>query len=117
MGINMKKNQFFEYQGYLGEVNFSEEDNLLFGKVLFIKDLISYEGQSVKELKTSFIKAIDEYLNDCATVKKNPDKPFKGSFNIRIGEKLHREVALSLQENQSINSFIKEAIKKALNAA
>ena len=100
---------YLEYKGYLGTVEYSGEDDCLYGKVMGIKGLISYEGDSLTQLKADFHQAVDDYLEMCVEKKVSPEKAFKGSFNIRIGADLHRDLALKAQEkNMSINSFIKD---------
>lgn len=106
-------NNNLEYKGYLGSVEYSKEDDCLYGKVIGIKGLISYEGDSLTQLKEDFQNAVDDYLAMCEKKKIQPEKAFKGSFNIRIGADLHRELALRAQtENMSINSFIKMILQK-----
>ena len=102
---------YLEYKGYLGSVEFSKEDNCLYGKVLGIRSLISYEGQSVDELKSSFEYMLDEYLAECKAENIEPEKPYKGSLNVRIGSDTHRILAMQAQaKNMTINSYIKEII-------
>ena len=83
-----------EYKGYTGSIEYSKEDDLLYGKVLGIKGLISYEGKTGNELEKDFKEAIDTYLADCNQDGIAPEKPFKGSFNVRISSKLHQKAAL-----------------------
>jgi len=109
----MKTQNCMHYKGYIGSVEFSEEDGVLHGKVAGIKSLISYEGDSVGKITEDFHNAIDEYLEFCLTNNIEPEKPFKGSFNVRIGEDLHRRSALAAQsKGMSLNSFVEEAIKQ-----
>lgn len=111
----MSRKNYLQYKGYVGSYEISLEDDVFFGKVEFIKDLISYEGANPSELKASFEEAINDYLKTCKAQNREPDHPFKGSLNIRIGEELHRKIALSLKKGQSINSFIKSAVEKAVS--
>ncbi len=100
------------YKGYTGSIEYSEEDNLLFGKVLGIQGLISYEGQTGQELEKDFKEAIDSYLTGCKDGNKTPEKPFKGNFNVRIPSNLHEKAALLAMENKtSLNSFVTESIR------
>lgn len=100
-----------KYKGYYGTVEYSDEDNCLFGKVAGIRSLILYEGQSIAELKKDFEASVDDYLEMCAESGKVPEKPFKGSLNIRIGSELHQRVdSRAREENTSINAVIKKAI-------
>ncbi len=82
------------YKNYNGTVEYSKEDECLYGKVIGIKSLLSYEGNSVKELEEDFRKVIDEYLSDCKERKITPEQPYKGSFNVRNNPDLHRTVAV-----------------------
>ena len=100
------------YKGYSGSIEYSHDDNLLFGKVLGIPGLISYEGETGAELEVDFKSAIDEYLNDCKENGIEPFKPFKGSFNVRISAELHEKAALlAMDAKTSLNSFVAEAIR------
>ena len=104
-----------EYKGYTGTIEYSKEDNLLYGKVLGIKGLISYEGKTGKELEEDFKEAIDAYLEDCKERGVEPEKPFKGSFNVRISAKLHKEAALlAMKEKMSLNNFVAESIRERI---
>lgn len=104
-----------EYKNYIGTVEYSEDDELFFGKILGIRALVSYEGSSAKELKESFIESVEDYLQTCKSLGKKPEKSFKGSFNIRIDSDLHRlAFVLSSEKNISLNNFVKEAIQEKI---
>jgi predicted HicB family RNase H-like nuclease len=104
-----------EYKGYTGTIEYSKEDGLLFGKVLGIRGLISYEGITGKELEADFIAAIDSYIADCKQDGVAPEKAFKGSFNVRISPKLHRKAALlAMEAKMSLNSFVSESIRQKI---
>lgn len=101
------------YKGYIGSIEYSKDDDLLFGKVLGIKGLISYEGKTGKELELDFIEAIEEYLSACRENNITPVKPFKGSFNVRISTELHKKAAmLAIEEKTSLNNFVAESIRE-----
>ena len=103
------------YKGYVGSVDFSAEDQLLFGKVQGIRSSISYEGKSVKELIEDFRGAVDDYLEMCREEGTEPEIPYKGSLNIRLGRDLHRDAAVyAMSKNMSLNSFIQIAVKEKL---
>ena len=100
-----------EYKGYTGSIEYSKEDGLFYGKVLGIKSLISYEGTTGPELESDLKEAINSYLEDCKTDNIEPEKSFKGSFNIRVSPELHREAALKAkQKSESLNSLVSEAL-------
>jgi predicted HicB family RNase H-like nuclease len=101
-----------EYKGYKGTIEYSKEDDLLFGKILVIRGLISYEGKTGNELEKDFQNAIDDYLHHCKDTGVSPEKPFKGSFNVRISPELHQQAALlAMEEKVSLNNFVAESIK------
>ena len=111
----MKSNNYMHYKDYVGSVEFSEEDAVFHGKVVGIKSLISFEGDSVSTLVEDFHNAVDEYLDFCAENGKEPEKPFKGSFNVRIGAELHRKAAMSASaKGVSLNAFVEDAIRKTV---
>ncbi|MCI8827300.1 MAG: type II toxin-antitoxin system HicB family antitoxin [Ruminiclostridium sp.] len=106
-----------EYKGYLGSVEFSEPDALLFGKVMGVRALISYEGESARALVDGFHAAVDEYLELCAAEGVEPERAYKGSFNVRISLELHKQAALTAMAQQmSLNSFVEQSIQKAVLA-
>ena len=106
-----------EYKGYTGTIEYSKEDELLFGRVLGIKGLLSYEGPTGKQLEHDFRGVIDTYISDCEAKNVKPEKPFKGSFNVRIPSELHRDAALKAMElNTSMNSFVSESIRARLSS-
>lgn len=101
-----------EYKGLNGSVEYSKEDDCLFGKILLIDDLILYEGNSLAELKQDFEQAVDEYIEECEQEGKTP-RVYKGTFNVRIGGELHKKLALKAEsENNSLNSAVIEAVEK-----
>ncbi len=100
------------YKGYTGSIEYSKEDDLLYGKVLGVNGLISYEGKTGKELELDFIEAIEEYFSTCKENGISPDKPFKGSFNVRISTELHKKASLlAMEEKMSLNNFVAESIR------
>ena len=104
-----------EYKGYTGSIEYSKEDGLFFGKLLGIKSLISYEGKTGPELEADFKEAINDYIADCKELNIKIEKPFKGSFNVRIPSELHRDAALKAMElNTSLNGFVSESIRARL---
>lgn len=101
------------YKGYIGSVRFSEEDEVFHGRIEAINDLIMYEGTSVKELKKAFHEAVDDYLETCKEMGREPQKPFKGSFNIRIPSDLHKKAAeKATRMGVSLNQFVQKALEE-----
>jgi predicted HicB family RNase H-like nuclease len=108
-------NDILQYKGYYASLHFSAEDDVFFGKILGIDDLVNFEGASVKDLKKAFHEAVDDYLATCEELGKEPDKTYKGTFNVRVPTDLHKAAAVfAAINNISLNDFVKTAINYAL---
>lgn len=108
-------NNTMEYKGYVGSVEFSPSDELFFGKVMGVRALISYEGSTAPELVEDFHSAVDDYLALCEAEGRQPEKAYKGSFNIRVSPELHRRLAMRAAAGQmSLNSFVERALAKSV---
>ena len=104
-------NGVMNYRGYTGSVEFSEEDKMLYGKVQGIKALILYEGENAKDLVKDFQNAIDDYLDLCRQKGIEPEKAYKGTFNIRISPELHKSAAIyAFEHKMSLNSVVESAL-------
>ena len=104
-----------KYKEYEAIIEYDEEDRLFVGRVINTKDIIVFDGLSVDELEQSFHTVIDEYLADCKALKKTPDKPFSGRFNLRLSSELHRKVALEAsKQGVSLNTFIEKTLQQAV---
>ena len=105
------------YRGYVGSIEFSEEDDILFGKVLGIRSLILYEGSTCGELLADFHDAVDSYLDMCKAEGLEPDVPYKGTFNVRISPALHEQLArYAIGTGRSLNSCVQEALERYVAA-
>ena len=103
------------YRGSVGSIETSLEDGCLFGRVLFIDDLVSYEADTVNELKAAFEAAVDNYQEKCANEGLSPDKACSGTFNVRIPGEMHRDACiLAAKKGESLNEFVKTCIANAL---
>lgn len=107
------KTNIIEYKGYYAKIEYSVEDQVLFGKIEGIRDLVNFESDSANDIEKEFQKAVDDYLDFCKSVGKNPDKPYKGTFNVRISPNLHKKIAeMAFQRNMSLNSWVEEALNE-----
>ena len=108
---------YLEYKGYKGSVEYSKEDNCLFGKVQGMsKALILYGGQTLEELRKDFEAGVDSYLEGCKADGVEPAKPYSGRLNLRMSSELHSRVAAFVAASgTTINDFINRAIKNELN--
>ncbi|HFD31708.1 MAG TPA: type II toxin-antitoxin system HicB family antitoxin [Gammaproteobacteria bacterium] len=103
------------YKGYTGTIDASIEDECLHGKILFIKDIITYEGNTVEDIKTSFEEAVDRYLAYCKKTGKPANKPYSGTFNVRVGQETHRKaVEIAYHRNITLNDFVAQSIQNAI---
>ena len=106
------------YKGYIGSVNYSDKDQVFFGKIEGINGLVNFEGESVKELTAAFHEAVDDYLAYCEDEGIEPDKSYTGVLNVRLTPNIHRQIAmLALQSGISINAYIKDALEEKVEEA
>ena len=106
-----------KYKGFIGSVDFSEEDNVFFGRIEGIDGLVNFEGSSVDELKSAFHEAVEDYLTFCKEEGIVPQKSYSGTLNIKISPDIHRQIAvLATKAGVSINAFIKQALDREVAA-
>lgn len=111
-------NDILQYKTYLATVHFSAEDEVFYGEIIGINDLVSFEGTTVKELKEAFHEAVDDYIATCKELGKEPEKTYKGSFNVRIPMELHRQAAIYASVKKiSLNDLVRQAIDIVVNKA
>ena len=105
--LNMKNNNLLKYKNYIGSVEYDLTDKCLFGKVLFIDDLVTYEGNTIEELENAFKLMVDDYLETFKEIGKEPQKSYSGNFNIRTTPEIHQALAeIAKIENVSLNKLI-----------
>lgn len=110
--MNQNSKNILEYKGYNGSIDFSLADNCLFGKVIGIRPSITYEGNTLDELRDDFQNGIDDYLNYCNEKNMKPEKPFSGVFNVRLTPESHKQAVLIAQRRKiSLNKFIRQSIE------
>lgn len=107
----------FEYKGYQGVVEFDYDANIFFGEVVDLRDVITFQGRSVKELEQSFKDSIDEYLSFCEELERSPDKPFSGQFVVQVTPQIHRAIANHARiVNVNLETWVSEALQAALTS-
>ncbi|MEX2536435.1 MAG: type II toxin-antitoxin system HicB family antitoxin [Trueperaceae bacterium] len=105
-----------EYKGYLGSVQYSAEDHVFYGKLEYIRSLVTFEGADVSSLEAAFKEAVDDYLETSRELGKKPEKPFKGTFNVRTGQELHRRASVyAVTHQKSLNQVVNEALDTYLS--
>lgn len=107
-GINM-----MTYKGYVGRIAYDDENELFHGEVVNIRDVVTFQGTTVRELKRAFRESVDDYLNFCAERGEPPEKPLSGKFMVRIDPEVHRTVFLAAKRrNMSVNAWVAKALAK-----
>ena len=101
------------YKGYTAKITYKEEDEWLIGRISDIHHIITFHGDSVKEIRQAFEEAVDLYLHSCAERNEEPEKPLTDRSVVRVSSALHSVIALAAKnENKSINTWIAEVCKK-----
>ena len=107
-----------EYKGYLGKVEYDDEAKLFHGEIINIRDVITFQGESVKELTKALHDSVDDYLAFCKERGEVPDKPFSGQFVTRIPPELHRQVHVAAAvSGKSLNAWVTEQLQMAVQGA
>ncbi len=105
-----------EYNKYVGTVNFSAEDAVFYGKLEGINDLVLFEGDTVIELKEAFIDAVDDYLETCKKIGKEPNKTYKGVFNVRVPSDVHKQISIiATKKGIKLNELVNKTFSYLLN--
>ena len=104
-----------QYKDFIGSVHFSAEDEVFFGKIEGINDLVTFEGTTVEEINNAFREAVDDYIDICKETGKPLQKSYKGSFNVRIAPELHKKaMQKSLILGISLNKLVQRALEKEM---
>ena len=104
----------FTYKGYTGHVEIHPDANLLCGRVLDIKDVITFKGETVEEARQAFQDSVDDYLEWCKELGEEPDKPFSGKLPFRTTPEHHRKIFIAATKaGKSINAWMDEVLTKA----
>jgi predicted HicB family RNase H-like nuclease len=102
-----------EYKGYIGVVEFDDEAGIFHGEVVDTRDVITFQGKSVAEVRKAFRESVDDYLKFCKEREEEPDKPFSGKLVLRMEPGLHRALAIAARrEKKSLNSLIVEKLER-----
>ncbi|MBB2926584.1 MULTISPECIES: type II toxin-antitoxin system HicB family antitoxin [Paraburkholderia] len=106
------------HNGYTARVEFDERDNIFVGRVLGVNSIISFHGESVAELRTAFVEAVDDYLSDCRERGVSPDKPASGRLMLRIDPGIHAAIGVAASAaGESINQWSEHVLRRAVNEA
>lgn len=99
------------YKGYAAHIAYSDEDECFVGRVAGIKDIVTFHGESVSEIRAAFQEAIDFYLSTCAERGEQPNKPYSGKILLRLDPAIHAHIAMQAQvQGKSINQYASEVL-------
>ena len=105
-----------KYKGYTAQIEIDETAGILFGKVLDIKDIITFQGNTVAELEQEFHNSVDEYLEWCTELGEEPDKPFSGNLPFRTTPQRHHQIFLAAKKaGKSINAWMDDILAKEVS--
>lgn len=111
----MATGNLLHYKGYSAKPEYSVDDRTFYGVILGISDLVDFASDRADELENEFHRAVDDYLDFCREIGKEPQKEYKGTFNVRVSPELHRQAAMRAEEeNVSLNRFVENALRNAL---
>jgi predicted HicB family RNase H-like nuclease len=100
-----------EYKGYRGVFEFDPSIDSFHGRVVGLQDVVTFQGRSLEELRREMANSIEDYLEFCAEVGKNPERPYRGEFLVRTTPEVHRAAAVRAEASgMSLNAWVEEAI-------
>ena len=103
-----------EYKGYIGQVAFYDEANIFHGEIINLRDVVTFQGSTVKQLREAFQESVDDYLDFCAERGESPEKPYSGKFMVRLEPELHKILAIrAKQDRKSLNAWVYDALALA----
>ena len=104
-----------EYKGYFAKVEFDDDNNIFHGEIINLRDVITFEGETVTELNKAFHDSVDDYLEFCAERGSDPEKPYSGRFVVRVEPEVHKNIAIEARKaGKSLNVWVSDAISKLL---
>ncbi len=104
-----------EYKGFKAKVEFSADDDVFFGRLIGIRDIVTFEGQTVDQLKESFKEAVDFHIEVCEKTGEKLKKPYSGKVFLRLPSELHARIAETAEASgKSINEWGKDILEKAV---
>lgn len=108
----MSDNNIMTYLDYSARVEYSDADGCFYGRIMGIRDIVSFEGESVAELRKDFENAVDDYLKACQEIGKSPEYPCSGKLSLRLPVNLHQELTIQSEiTGESVNSLVVEAVE------
>jgi predicted HicB family RNase H-like nuclease len=104
-----------EYKGYFAKVEFDDEANIFHGEVINLRDVVTFEGETVDELRTAFVDSVEDYLAFCKERGEEPEKPYSGKFLVRVEPELHKTLVIQARKHgKSLNTWVNDALLEAV---
>jgi predicted HicB family RNase H-like nuclease len=111
-------NNTLEYQGYIAQLNFDWQDNIIVGEVINTRAIISFHADSIPEIKQAFEDMVDTYIEACNAEGISPSRPYSGKFNVRITPDLHRELSMKAAHSGiSLNDLTIQLLESGLHGS
>ncbi len=103
------------YKGYQGSFEYDPDADIFHGDVLHLTDVITFQGRSIDELKAALAESVEVYLEYCAQKGKEPQKPFSGTFNVRLNPEIHQRLAIrAAHDGVSLNKWVAKTLERAV---
>ena len=103
------------HKGYTARVELDDRDGIFVGRLLGIRSIISFHGETVAELRAEFEKAVDDYLAECAELGVSPEKPASGKLLLRVPPEVHTKALVVAQAaGKSLNQWATEVLQRAI---
>lgn len=102
------------YKGYRARIEFDEADEIFVGHIAGINDVVGFHADNVSDLKAAFHEAVDDYVDTCAKIGKEPQKPYSGKMMFRVSPDVHRKAAMAAElSGKSLNQWAEETLAAA----
>jgi predicted HicB family RNase H-like nuclease len=103
-----------EYKGYIAKVVFDDKSGFFHGEVLNLRDVITFQGDTVERLRRAFQESVEDYLEFCAERNEEPERPYSGRFLVRIDPSLHKTIATKAKlADKSLNAWLQDVLTSA----
>ncbi|MEW5972216.1 MAG: type II toxin-antitoxin system HicB family antitoxin [Pseudomonadota bacterium] len=102
------------YKGFTARLDYDDQDKIIVGRILGIRDIVTFHGESVPELERAFHESVDDYLAACAKLGQEPNKPASGRMMLRVPQEVHRAALMAAEASgKSLNQWAAEVLGKA----
>jgi predicted HicB family RNase H-like nuclease len=108
-------NSAMTYKGYSARIAYDDDDRIFTGRIAGIRDGVGFHAETVEALRAAFEEAVDDYVETCARLGKEPEKAYSGQMMFRVSPELHRKAALAAElEGKSLNQWAEEVLSRAV---